>query len=130
MSTSRPSSVASGLVRADATTRNAYRTTSLALGDFDQDGRLDAYLASHISNVNESEAMHQDRLFRNNGNGFTEVTELLANAGDQTQLAAFAAAWVDVARDGDPDLLVASDHDSFSYPKLARPNVLWLNSGA
>ena len=122
-------SVASGLVRADANLTNSHRTTSIALGDYDQDGRLDAYVASHITNINDAETMHQDRLFWNNGAGFTEVTELLGNIGDQTRLATFAAAWVDVDRDGDPDLLVASDHDSFSHPKLARPNVLWLNDG-
>ena len=85
-------------MRADANLTNSHRTTSIALGDYDQDGRLDAYVASHIMNINDAETMHQDRLFWNNGAGFTEVTELLGNIGDQTRLATFAAAWVDVDR--------------------------------
>jgi hypothetical protein len=119
----------SGLMKAGQADAEASRTTGIAFGDYDQDGRLDLYVASHITHLNTAPDMHQDRLYWNTGERFEEVTHLLDARGPSTRLAAFAAAWLDVDRDGDPDLVVASDHDAFSSTELARPNVLWLNEG-
>ncbi|MEM7405067.1 MAG: CRTAC1 family protein [Pseudomonadota bacterium] len=118
-----------GLVPESADLTNSHRTTSFAFGDYDGDGRLDLYVASHITNINDAADMHQEQLFWNAGDRFVNVTGLLDNRGPATRLAAFAAAWIDIDRDGDADLVVASDHDSYSHESLARPNVLWRNDG-
>ena len=129
VATFREAGVALGLAVAGQRVQDAQRTTGIAFGDYDQDGRLDLYRTSHITYANTADDMHQDRLFWNAGEHFIEATELLDNKGPATRLAAFAAVWLDVDRDGDPDLVVASDHDSFSAKRLARPNVLWVNDG-
>lgn len=113
-----------GLSRAGERIEDSQRTTGMAFGDYDQDGRLDLYRTTHITYSNTAPDMHQDHLFWNAGDRFVEVTELLDNKSPATRMAAFAAVWLDVDRDGDADLVVASDHDSFSPKTLARPNVL------
>ena len=69
--------------------------TGVACGDWDADGRVDVFLA----------AVGGDRLYRNTGRGFAEVTAEAGVAGD---LAAWSSspAFIDVDGDGDLDLFV------------------------
>ena len=68
----------------------------VAIGDFDNDGRDDAYIT----------ALEGDRLFHNEGNGkFKDVT---AASGIRNANFSTSAAWLDYDRDGKLDLFVAN----------------------
>jgi hypothetical protein len=105
------------------------RTAGAVFGDYDGDGRVDLYLSTHESRLNETAFMPQDRLFWNAGSYFVEVTHLLQAPGAPEERASFAAMWLDVDDDGDPDLIVSSDHDSFGIASYSRPGTVWLNEG-
>ena len=69
-----------------------------AVGDFDNDGRVDVFLT----------AVGPNRLFRNLGNGrFEDVTEIAKVAGDAEQWST-SAGWFDYDNDGDLDLFVCN----------------------
>jgi enediyne biosynthesis protein E4 len=99
---------------------------SAAWGDYDGDGFLDLYVVnwSCIPECDpEDEALSQDRLYRNEGDGsFTDVSHLLDHA--KLVGAGFAAVFLDVDDDGRLDLYVVND-------KVRTPigNVLWRNDG-
>ena len=99
--------------------------------DYDGDGLLDLYLINNenepINNFELSENLRHtrdflggDRLYRNNGNGFTDVTE---EAGLYSSIIAFAlsATVSDINRNGLPDLFVANDFFERDY--------LYINQG-
>ena len=70
----------------------------VAVGDFDNDGRVDVFVT----------AVGANHLFRNFGGGkFTDVTATAGVGGDPSQWST-AAAWVDIDNDGDLDLFVAN----------------------
>jgi len=74
-----------------------------AWADFDQDGRLDLFIAN----------VGPDLLFKNNGDGtFRDVT---AMAGLVDAAVGAGAAWGDYDNDGDPDLFVANEGQDFLY---------------
>ena len=106
-----------------------HRTNSVAFADFDADGRLDVYVASHVTRLNTTPYLHQDRLLWNAGDRFVDVTRRLGGASDATRVASFAAAWSDIDADGDLDLLVSADQDIYADMLLARPGALWRNDG-
>jgi hypothetical protein len=74
----------------------------VAIGDFDNDGREDIYVASVTKN----------HLYHNNGDGtFTDVTDKAGVAGPMfkgEKMWAAAAGWVDYNNDGKLDLFVAN----------------------
>jgi hypothetical protein len=127
-------------------------SVGLALGDYDQDGFIDLLVVNHQGRDKPPGRTGRngprgddggeggdpgdhgdpgggglggepDSLFHNNGDGtFTDVSEFLPeplNPG-----VGFAASWVDVDHDGDPDLYVVNDEG-----QLAQPNQLYRNDG-
>lgn len=100
------------------------RTMGAAWGDYDGDGDLDLYEVNHAYcfPVKNSVLNPRDRLYRNDGGVFGEVTELLA----EDVALGFSAAWVDLERDGDVDLVVINDHVGGG---LSGPNAVWRNDG-
>lgn len=75
--------------------------------DYDRDGLLDLYLATNLLQVgDEYPGPQRDRLFRNRGDHFVEVSE---EAGIRGTGHAHSAVWWDFDRDGWIDLYVAND---------------------
>lgn len=69
-----------------------------AIGDYDNDGRVDIFVTAVGSN----------HLFHNEGNGhFKDVTSA-SNVGGDPKAWSTAAAWIDIDNDGDLDLYVAN----------------------
>ncbi|QDU41616.1 ASPIC and UnbV [Symmachiella dynata] len=69
--------------------------TGVAVGDFDNDGWRDLFIA----------AVGRDHLFRNNGGEFEEVTTKAGVAGEETAYSS-SCGWWDYDNDGDLDLFV------------------------
>jgi hypothetical protein len=114
--------------------------TGVAIGDYDNDGYEDMFIAG----------VHRNTLYHNNGDGtFTDVT---AKAGlnkpdvEYGPLWAVAGAWVDVNNDGLLDLVVINylkwdfnhepvcegfGHHDYCHPKMYKPtpNQLFINNG-
>jgi len=78
-------------------------TRAVAWGDYNADGRLDLYVG-YTSGAREDFAKIANRIYRNDGDRFTEVTRELGlelPLGQARQLS-----WVDFDNDGDVDLFV------------------------
>ena len=99
---------------------------SAAWGDFDNDGWLDLYVVNWTCLPDcqpVDPATHQDRLYRNNGDGtFADMSATMVH--DQLLGAGFAGSFLDYDNDGDLDIYVVND-------EYANPigNVLWRNDG-
>jgi hypothetical protein len=114
--------------------------TGVAVGDFDNDGCEDIFLAG----------VHRNTLYHNNCDGtFTDVTAKAGVSGPDPEygpLWAVAGAWVDVNNDGLLDLFVANylkwdvknepvceidGAHEYCHPKMYKPtpNRLYLNKG-
>jgi hypothetical protein len=115
-------------------------STGAAFGDYNADGRLDLFVAGYVDPDTQRAPKQSvpcqyrgepvmcgprglpgmpDRLFRNDGSRFVDVTAR-AGVGDGAGYYGFAASWVDVDDDGDLDLLVVND---------STPNYLYRNTG-
>jgi enediyne biosynthesis protein E4 len=114
--------------------------TGVAIGDYDNDGFEDIFVAG----------VYRNTLYHNNGDGtFTDVT---AKAGlnkpdaEYGPLWSVAAAWIDVNNDGLLDLIVINylkwdfnhepvcqgyGHNDYCHPKMYKPtpNQLFINNG-
>jgi hypothetical protein len=104
------------------------RTMGVAWGDYDGDGDLDLYVVNHALCFPRkgSELRPQDHLYRNDAGVFTEVSDQLdLGPGSPLLALGFSAVWLDIERDGDPDLIVINDH----IAELSGPNALWRNDG-
>jgi hypothetical protein len=114
--------------------------TGVAIGDYDNDGFEDIFVAG----------VYRNTLYHNNGNGtFTDVTVkagLNKPDAEYGPLWSVAAAWIDVNSDGLLDLVVINylkwdfDHEpvcegyghrDYCHPKMYKPtpNQLFLNNG-
>jgi len=114
--------------------------TGVAIGDYDNDGFEDVFVAG----------VYRNTLYHNNGDGtFTDVTTkagLNKPNAEYGPLWSVAAAWVDVNNDGLLDLIVINylkwdfDHEpvcqgyghrDYCHPKMYKPtpNQLFLNNG-
>jgi hypothetical protein len=94
----------SDVTRQSGTAADANRSykTGVAVGDFDNDGRLDLYVTALGPNI----------LYRNNGNGtFTDVTAAAGVAGAANEWST-STGFLDYDRDGDLDLYVANYVDA------------------
>lgn len=90
-----------------ATGTSAYKT-GVAVGDYDNDGRLDLYVTALGPNI----------LYRNNGNGtFADVTSAAGVAGGANEWST-STGFLDYDRDGDLDLYVANYVD---FPMSENP---------
>jgi len=128
-------------VTAKAGVANAERWgTSASFGDYDNDGKLDLYVANYVElDINDLPKFgdgpfcqyrgipvncgprglkgERDRLYHNNGDGtFTDVTEKLGI--DQGSYYGLGVLWLDYDKDGCLDLYVAND----SSPSLLYHN--------
>ncbi len=105
---------------------DAQRTMGAAFGDYDTDGDLDVYVVNHTwcFPAAGTESRAEDHLYRNDGGVFVERTADLSPSAGQS--AGFSALWVDLERDGDPDLVVIND--DVGGP-IGDPNEVWRNDG-
>jgi hypothetical protein len=95
----------------------------VSFGDYDRDGYLDFYLCRYDNSQNADplNPLQNNALYRNNGDGtFTNVT-IEAGVANGTQ-PSFQGIWIDVNRNGWPDLYVVND-------RLLWGNTLYLNNG-
>ncbi|MEM9144276.1 MAG: VCBS repeat-containing protein, partial [Bacteroidota bacterium] len=103
-------------------------TTQAAFLDYDLDGDLDLYLLNNMTdrtgpNVirpkrNNGEMINTDKLYRNDGNRFTDVSE---EAGIRKEGYGLGIAIGDIDQDGYPDIYVSNDYLS--------NDLLYLNNG-
>ncbi|TPW07889.1 MAG: hypothetical protein FD127_4427, partial [Acidimicrobiaceae bacterium] len=100
-------------------------TESIALGDVDGDGDLDAFLANgQVGHDGEAFAGLPNRLYRNDGSGtFIATVGQIPLQADDTVAAAFA----DVDGDADLDLVLGNGWGLGDLS--APPDRLWLNDG-
>ena len=90
--------------------------SSVAWGDYDNDGRRDLLLGGYSPQV-----------LRNTGSGFTNVTASVAT--DLTGLAPFSAAWGDYDNDGRLDILLTGATNYVSGTWTGFVSQVWRNTG-
>lgn len=103
------------------------RTMGVAFGDYDGDDDLDLYVVNHAICFPDpgTEIRARDHLYENTGGTYEERTDAWLS-GDVLDSIGFSAAWVDVERDGDVDLIVINDAVGGG---VGKPNALWRNDG-
>ena len=84
----------------------------VSFADYDRDGDLDFYLARYQAFGNPSDALANNALYRNNGNGtFTNV--YYTSGAVEPTAPTFMGVWVDFDRNGWADLFVINDKPSW-----------------
>ena len=93
----------------------------VAVGDYDNDGRLDILRTNFIDETAAT-------LYRNLGEWFFADATVAAGMAVNTRYVAWGAAWIDIDQDGYPDAIAANGH---IYPELksgyAMPRMLYYN---
>jgi predicted nucleotidyltransferase len=84
-------------------------SSSVAWGDYDNDGDLDILLNGHTGSA------YISKIYKNTGTGFTE-----AYAGSLTGLSNGSALWADVDNDGDLDIVLTGHNGTTPISKLYR----------
>ena len=107
----------------------ARRGTSASVGDYDNDGLLDIYLAHHTPvggyGVPDDKTKDQDYLFHNDGNfQFTDVSNDMLGSSERED-ASFIGAWTDFDNDGDLDIYLIRDCGFDGSGAMS----LWRNDG-
>jgi hypothetical protein len=93
----------------------------VSFADYDLDGYLDFYLARYQQSGDFNNPSHVNALYKNNGDGtFSDVT-LEAGVADSVQ-PSFMGIWIDINRNGLPDLYVIND-------RVLWGNSMYLNNG-
>ncbi len=88
----------SDVTQAAGLDKQSYYGQGIALGDYDNDGRVDLFVS----------ALGSNHLYHNEGNGkFREVTDQAGVAGEDQQWST-SCGWFDYDRDGDLDLFVCN----------------------
>lgn len=103
-------------------------STQAAFFDFDRDGDLDMYLVNHPVNFTRPNSVKlrdkgnpkyiSDKLYRNDGNKFVNITD---QAGIRNDAFGLSVGISDINRDGWPDVYVANDY--------IEPDFLYINNG-
>ncbi len=95
----------------------------VAVGDYDNDGRLDILRTNFIDETATT-------LYRNTGEWFFSDETVPSGMGVNTSYVSWGAAWLDIDQDGRQDLIGANGH---IYPELkagyAMPRMLYYNLG-
>lgn len=97
---------------------DTWESRGIAVADYDADGDLDAYISMYHDG---STGLSENLLLNNDGQGF--FTDVTATAGVGNGLKhSFQSSWFDFDDDGDLDLWVINDRNSF-------PNAMYANNG-
>jgi hypothetical protein len=92
-----------------------YEAFGSAWGDYDKDGDLDLFVATWQPPPPMS-PQYGNRLFRNDGDGtFTDVSDATFGVAPLEYVGGFQPAFVDMDRDGWPELLLAADWGTSRY---------------
>jgi len=102
----------------------AVKWGSVALGDYDNDGRLDVLLTGTVSNN-----VDRTEIWRNTGSGFSNVTAVVASG--MPAVDSGSAIWGDYDNDGKPDILLTGEHpddsSGYNFTDVAQ---IWHNTGS
>ncbi len=103
-------------------------SSSAAWGDYNNDGRLDFLITGVFYNYNTSGTESISQIWRNTGNGFTNVTATVAPG--LPRIYASSVAWGDYDNDGWLDFLLTGVETVGGPPFLQPVSQIWRNTGS
>ena len=118
-----------GLVSGSAYNEDGHEQAGMgvAAADYDGDGRLDLFVTNFADDANS--------IYRNRGDGFFLDSSVLAGVATETRFVGWGAEFLDIDRDGWPDLFAANGHVAPSVDRasaggtFAQPTLLFWNRG-